>query len=80
MQKEKTTVVLEESTNTHVLESENEIKMQKIGPSTLKLKIQGKGVVLHGEHGTICTESQDVIKYVQKEYNPILKAMQNAFD
>ncbi len=80
MKEEKTTVVLEESTNTHVLTSQNEVQSKKIGNSAMKLKIKGKGIVIHGEHGTICTESPDVIKYNQQEYNPILKAMQKAYD
>lgn len=72
-------VVLEQGTNTHVLESEK-IEVTDIAPSILKLKIKGKGVVLHGEHGTICTEAETVYKYTQKEYNPVSRAMQNAFD
>jgi len=36
--------------------------------------------VTHGEHGTLVTESENIIKYVQQELNPLTKKMQNAFD
>lgn len=75
MQKE----VLEVSTNTHVLEAEKITKIATDG-NTIKLKISGKGVLTHGEHGTIVTESPDVIKYVQQELNPVTKKIQAAFD
>jgi hypothetical protein len=48
--------------------------------SMLKLNIQGSGVIKHGEHGTIKTESPTVFKYVQQELNPITKKMQKATD
>ena len=73
-------VVLEPSTNTHVMKNENGILVHRITNSILKLKVQGDGIVNHGEHGTVKTESPDVIKYVQQELNPITKAIQNAFD
>jgi hypothetical protein len=73
-------VVLEPSTNTHAIESQNEIQTQDLKGGILKLKIKGAGIVTHGEHGTLVTESPDVIKYVQKELNPVTKALQNAFD
>jgi hypothetical protein len=46
----------------------------------MKLHIQGDGVVVHGEHGTLKTESEHIIKYVQQELNPVTNAMQAAFD
>ena len=73
-------VVLEPSTHTHTLESENNVKVTKISSSVIKMTIKGDGIVTHGEHGTIRTEAETVIKYTQKEYNPVTKAMQNAFD
>ena len=71
--------VLEPSTNTHTLEAES-IKTKDIGNGILKLKVKGDGIVTHGEHGTLKTESENVIKYVQQEVNPITRKMQNAFD
>lgn len=73
------TIVLEPSTNTHTLTA-NKVEVKELGNSILKLKIQGDGVITHGEHGVLKTESSTVIKYVQQEYNPVTKAMQNAFD
>ena len=77
MQKE--TLILEPSTNTHVMEADK-IEMKKLGNGIIQLKIKGDGIVTHGEHGTIKTEAENVIKYIQQEINPILGIMQNAFD
>ena len=75
----KKTVVLEPSTNTHLMEA-NDVIATDLGNGILKLKVNGDGVVTHGEHGTIKTESPDVIKYVQQELNPITQMMRSAFD
>jgi hypothetical protein len=73
-------VILEPSTNTHVMRSESVVETKDLGRGVLKLSLKGDGIVSHGEHGTIKTESANVIKYVQQEYNPVTRAMQNAFD
>ncbi len=72
-------VVLEPSTNTHRIESE-QIQVTDLGHGILKLKTAKRGIVTHGEHGTLCTESEDVIKYVQQEVNPLTQQLANAFD
>lgn len=77
MQKE--TLILEPSSNTHVLEAER-IEQNKLENGIILLKITGNGIVTHGEHGTIKTEAQYVIKYIQQEINPISQMIQNAFD
>jgi hypothetical protein len=79
MENNKTTVVLEPSTNTHQVSAQT-IEKTIIDESILKLKIKGNGIVTHGEHGTLVTESENVIKYVQQEFNPITRKLQNAFD
>lgn len=71
--------ILEASTNTHKI-SANKITKKEIGDGMLKLNIIGDGIVTHGEHGTLKTESNTVFKYTQQEVNPITKKMQNAFD
>ena len=71
--------VLEPSTNTHVLEA-NSVKEQDLGEGIKVLEIEGEGIVTHGEHGTIKTESKNVVKYVQRELNPVTKKMQIVFD
>lgn len=76
---QKKTLVLEQSTNTHVLEADR-IVMKKLGNGIIQLKISGNGIVTHGEHGTIKTEAENVIKYIQQEINPISGIIQNAFD
>lgn len=78
---EKNRLVLEKSTHTHEIESNGIISSTELAPSTIKLKMEtGVGIVRHGEHGTIRTESENVIKYVQQEFNPVTQAMQNAYD
>jgi hypothetical protein len=73
-------VVLEPSTNTHRLESET-VQVTDLGHGVLKVKTAKQGgIVTHGEHGTLVTESETVIKYVQQELNPITQMMQPAFD
>lgn len=74
----KETLILEPSTNTHVMEA-NKIVMKKLGNGIIQLKISGDGIVTHGEHGTIKTESENVIKYIQQEINPVSGIIQNAF-
>jgi hypothetical protein len=72
-------ISLEESTNTHSIAAKN-IKSQDLGNSILKLEIEGEGIITHGEHGTIKTESKHVMKYIQQELNPVTKKLQNAYD
>ena len=72
-------VVLEPSTNTHRMQS-TEIEVQDLGQGILKINTQGNGIVTHGEHGTLVTESQHVVKYVQQELNPLTQKMRNAWD
>jgi hypothetical protein len=79
--KNKNEVVLEPSTNTHKLVSNGNIKVKELAKGILKLTIPSNdGIVTHGEHGTIRTESSNVIKYVQQELNPVTQKLQNAFD
>jgi hypothetical protein len=80
MKTENQTIVLEPSTNTHTMKGQVKIteKLENLGG--LVIEANGTGVVLHGEHGTICTEEPDVIKLVQQEFNPITKMLQNSFD
>lgn len=76
---ENQTVVLEPSTNTHSLTA-NDVEVTKVDNSILKLKVKGNGIITHGEHGTLVTESENVIKYVQQEFNPVTKKLTNAYD
>lgn len=74
-------VVLEPSTNTHTISSNGGIEVKEISNGILKLNIpEGDGIVTHGEHGTLRTESKNVMKYVQQELNPVTRKLQNAFD
>ena len=79
MEKSEKVLVLEPSTNTHVING-NIVSKKDLGNGVLQLEIEGNGIVTHGEHGTIKTESKNVIKYVQQEVIPITKKLQNAFD
>lgn len=71
--------ILEPSTNTHTLTADK-IEAKELGNSVVKLKIKGEGVLMHGEHGVLKTESENVIKYVQQELDPIRQSFVNAFD
>jgi hypothetical protein len=79
MKKQGKELVLEQSTNTHKINAQNVVS-EDLGNGILQLEIEGDGIITHGEHGVIKTESKNVIKYVQQELNPVSKAMQNAFD
>ena len=73
-------VVLEPSTNTHRLQSKS-VEVTDLGHGILKVKTSREGgIVTHGEHGTLVTEAENIIKYVQQELNPLTQKMQNAFD
>ena len=72
------TVVLEPSTNTHTMT--NVTQVENVTESILKLKTTKNSKVVHGEHGTLGIESENVIKYVQQEFNPVTGKLQNAWD
>ena len=73
-------LVLEPSTNTHQLEA-TQITAENLDQfNAIKLIIKGNGLVTHGTHGLVCTESKHVIKIVQQEFNPVTQSLQNSFD
>lgn len=72
------TVVLEPSSNTHSMT--NVLSVEKFQGGILKMKTTKESKVVHGEHGTLGIESENVIKYVQQELNPVTKKLQNAWD
>jgi hypothetical protein len=76
---EKQVYVLEPSTNTHRLTAQK-IEAKELGNSVVKLKIEGEGLLIHGEHGVLKTESENIVKYVQQELDPIRQSFVNAFD
>ena len=55
---------LENTTNTHVLEASLIKVVKTIDRTTQVLEIEGEGIVSHGEHGTLKTESPNIIKYI----------------
>ena len=76
-----TTIVLEDTGHVHELTANNIIETSIEGELGGKvLNISGPGIVTHGEHKTLVTESPVVIKINQQEMNPITKKLQNAFD
>ncbi len=71
---------LENTTNTHVLEAP-EIKVIKtVDKTTQVLRVEGEGMITHGEHGVLKTESKYLIKYIQQEFNPITGIIEAAYD
>jgi len=71
--------ILEPSRGSHVLHADD-INIIKEDKSTITVETKGNAMVKHGEHHTIAIESPRHIKFVQQEYNPVTKALQNAFD
>jgi len=72
------TIILEPSSNTHTMT--NVLNVENIDASILKIKTTEQSKVFHGEHGTLAIESENVIKYVQQELNPVTKKLQNSWD
>ena len=74
-------LVLEPSTNTHLLETETPVIVKYLTKMNgMCLTVNGKGLVTHGEHGVISTESKHIIKLNQQEVNPITKLIMNSMD
>jgi hypothetical protein len=73
-------LVLEPSTNTHTMRCDSVVSKPLDELGGIAMKVRGKGVVLHGEHGVIVTEAPNVIKLTQQEFNPITKSLQNSYD
>ncbi len=71
---------LENTTNTHVLEASSIKIIKTIDRTTQVLEIEGEGIISHGEHGTLKTESPNIIKYIQQEFNPITGIVEAAYD
>lgn len=75
--------VLEPSTNTHVTDSNVNVVGKFDNMGTIILDVNSDNMIVeHGHHHTVATEPSTtrVIKITQQEYNPVLKAFQNAFD
>jgi hypothetical protein len=72
--------VLEKTSNTHVLEATKVKVIKTIDRTTQVLEVEGEGIVTHGEHGMLKTESKHIIKYVQQEFNPITQVVEAAYD
>ena len=75
-------IVLEESTNTHTMIGDVKLvkKMNKM--NTIVLDTNESSIVEHGHHACVSTEPETkrVIKITQQEFNPVTKALMNAFD
>lgn len=79
MQNQTNVVILEESTNSHKLEA-SKITHERLENNIINLQIEGNGIVTHGQHGTMATESPYVTKFVQQEINPVTRQLQAVFD
>jgi len=74
--------ILEKSTNTHTTHSEV-IEVAKYDTMTTIILDTKKGMIVeHGHHNTVATSptTTRVIKITQQEFNPLLRAFQNAYD
>ena len=72
-------IALEKTTHTHLLEAD-EIIETKIDEMTTKLVVKGNGILMHGEHGDIITESPFIIVQNQVERNPLTGIIESAND
>lgn len=79
---EKKSVLLEESTNTHVLIGDVKVVKKMSKMNTFVFDTKGCSIVEHGHHAVVSTEleTKRVIKITQQEFNPITKALVNSFD
>ncbi len=79
--KQSNELVLEDSANKHVLKAEEGVKViSNLENDTMVMEVNGKGLVMHGEHGVLATEATNIIKYVQQEFNPVTRLMMKAID
>lgn len=72
-------LIIQKSTHPHTLEVKGDIVSEEY-KGALLIKTGSNGIVTHGEHGTLKTESENIIKYTQQELNPVTKMLQDAFD
>lgn len=75
----KNRVILEHSNNTHIAESDGKILTEQLEGNQIKVTPEETISVNHGEHGTIVMD-KPFVKVNQVEYNPVTRAMQQAFD
>lgn len=73
------THILEPSLHLHTLQA-SEVKILKKTNEYELLEVQGNGLILHGEHGTLVTKEKYLVKYNQQELNPITNYFENVFD
>jgi hypothetical protein len=75
-------VILENSTNAHVLKGNAEVVKKIDNMNTMVIDLNGAAIVEHGQHATVRTEddTKNIIKITQQEFNPVTKALMNACD
>ena len=75
-------IILEESTNTHTIKGDVEMVKKMAKMNTIVLDTNDSAIIEHGHHAVVKTEEETkrVIKITQQEFNPVTKAMMNAFD
>jgi len=79
MENSKNQIVLEPSSNTHVLESTSPVVV-KDENGHMVVKTNGPSTVSHGEHGVLVTNKTFVSKFNQREKNPLTGMWQKAVD
>ncbi|KFF08087.1 hypothetical protein IX38_08060 [Chryseobacterium luteum] len=70
---------MEKTGNQHTMKAPGYKIMEKDG-STETFTISGDAFIFHGEHKILRIESDCFVKYIQQEYNPITKLIENAYD
>ena len=72
-------IVLQESKNPHILEAD-EIEIIAANERFQLLAINGNGIIHHGEHGALHTNTPFLLKYTQQEIDPLTNNIYDVFD
>ncbi|MBB6372298.1 hypothetical protein [Chryseobacterium shigense] len=70
---------LEKTGNQHILKAKGYKVIDK-DTAAETIKISGDAFIFHNEHKILRIESEYFVKYIQQEYNPITKLIENAYD
>ncbi|GAA5095194.1 hypothetical protein GCM10023210_27620 [Chryseobacterium ginsengisoli] len=70
---------LEKTSNQHILKTLNYRIYDKNGVTETFI-ISQDAFITHNEHKTLRIESECFVKYIQQEYNPITRIIENAYD
>ncbi|PTT77291.1 MULTISPECIES: hypothetical protein [unclassified Chryseobacterium] len=73
------TYCLEKTSNQHMLKAKNYSIYDKNGVTETFITSEDS-FITHNEHKTLRIQSECFVKYIQQEYNPITRLIENAYD